>query len=151
MSWVPVSRSSRTSPIIQAVHHHPLLVTLSESFYLSLYNITLNTITHTQALSSFTSFSPSSLVLSTTVPGIFKLVLSYAVPVYPQHWSVGATELIISSSSSMTVSTSRTTKAFDVPQGWLNEQKMRAAQEQWSRKAARVADTNRWEMGCARF
>ena len=141
MSWVPVSRSSRTSPIIQAVYHHPLLITLSESFYLSLYNVTSNTITHTQTLSSFTSFPPSSLVLSSTVPGIFKLVLSYAVPVYPQHWSVGATELIISSSSSMTVSTSRTTKAFDVPQGWLNEQKMRAAQEQWSRKVARVADT----------
>lgn len=141
MSWVPVSRSSRTSPIIQAVYHHPLLVTLSESFYLSLYNLASNTITHTQTLSSFTSFPPSSLVISSTSPGMYKLVLAYAVPVYPQHWSVGATELIISSASSMTVSTSRTTKAFDVPQGWLNEQKMKVAREQWSRKVARVADT----------
>ncbi|KAK7692837.1 hypothetical protein QCA50_004472 [Cerrena zonata] len=141
MSWVPVTQSSRTSPIIQAVYHHPLLVTLSESFYLSLYNLTSNTITHTQTLSSFTSFPPSSLVLSSTSPGMYKLVLAYAVPVYPQHWSIGATELIISSSSSMTVDTSRTTKAFDVPQGWLNEQKMKAVREQWLRKVARVADT----------
>jgi len=28
---------------------------------------------------------------------IFKLVIAYSTPVYPKHWSIGATELIISS------------------------------------------------------
>jgi hypothetical protein len=30
----------RTAPIIQAVYHHPLLITLSQGFHLSLYNLT---------------------------------------------------------------------------------------------------------------
>ncbi|CAL1708019.1 unnamed protein product [Somion occarium] len=141
MSWVPVSRTPRTSPIIQAVYHHPVLITLSESFYLSLYDLSSNNIVHAQTLSSFTSFPPSSLVLSSTSPGMYKLVLAYAIPVYPSHWSVGATELIISSSPSLGVTASRTTKAFDVPPGWIDEHKMKAAREQWGRKVARVADT----------
>ncbi|OSC99416.1 hypothetical protein PYCCODRAFT_1395326 [Trametes coccinea BRFM310] len=139
-TYQPSGRSSRTTPIVQAAYHHPLLVTLSKSFHLSLYDLSSDTVRHTQTLTSFTSYPPSSLVLSLQSPSTYKLVLAYAIPVYPAHWSVGATELIIDNTE-MTVSTTRTTRAIDVPQGWVDESKMRAVREQWSRKVARVADT----------
>ncbi|KAI0656649.1 hypothetical protein C8Q70DRAFT_921167 [Cubamyces menziesii] len=143
LTYQPSGRSSRTAPIVQAVYHHPLLVTLSQSFQLSLYDLSSDTVRHTQTLTSFTSHPPSSLVLSLTSPTTYKLVLAYATPVYPAHWSVGATELIITNTegSRMVVSNTRTTRAIDVPQGWVDEHKMRAVREQWSRKVARVADT----------
>ncbi|TFY69629.1 hypothetical protein EVJ58_g292 [Rhodofomes roseus] len=64
LTFVPTTRTARTTPIIQAVYHHPLLVTLSESFHLSLYDLSGDTVVHTQTLTSFTSHPPSSLVLS---------------------------------------------------------------------------------------
>ncbi|PCH43948.1 hypothetical protein WOLCODRAFT_133039 [Wolfiporia cocos MD-104 SS10] len=143
LTYAPTTRSARTSPINQAVYHHPLLATLSESFHLSLYDLSDNTIRHTQTLTSFTSHPPSSLVLSTISPSTYKLVLAYAIPVYPSHWSVGATELIIRGDpdARMTVTATRTTRAIDVPQGWIDENKLRLIREQWARKVARVADT----------
>ena len=152
------------SPIIKAVYHHPLLVTLSQSFSLCLYDLSSGLIRLTQTLNSFTSYPPASLVLSMLSRTTYKLVLAYAVPVYPGHWSVGATELIISKSStsltssslisppafyeefnhtlpsSMGVITTRTIRAVDVPLGWVDENKLRAMREQWSRKVSRVAD-----------
>jgi len=164
-SYKPPGPCSRASPIIKAVYHHPLLVTLSRSFTLSLYDLSSGVIQLTQTLSSFTSYPPASLVLSTPSPTTYKLVLAYAVPVYPGHWSVGATEVMISKSltlstdsrslisspaffeefkhalpSSMGVITTRTIRAVDVPLGWVDEKKLRAIREQWSRKVSRVAD-----------
>ena len=141
LKYVPSSITTRNSPIIQAAYHHPLLITLSESFRLSLYDLSDDKVSHTQTLSSFTSYPPSSLVLSCPSATAYKLVLAYAIPVYPAHWSVGATELMISPSPVMSVSSTRTTKAFDIPPGWVDEQKMQAVREQWSRKVSRVADT----------
>ncbi|KAF8806459.1 hypothetical protein BYT27DRAFT_7339095 [Phlegmacium glaucopus] len=164
-SYKPPGPCSRASPIIKAVYHHPLLVTLSRSFSLSLYDLSSGVIRLTQTLSSFTSYPPASLVLSTPSPTTYKLVLAYSVPVYPGHWSVGATELMISKSltlsmdsrslltpptffeefkhvspSSMGVITTRTVRAVDVPLAWVDEIKLRAIREQWSRKVSRVAD-----------
>lgn len=160
--YVPVSRNHRTSPIIQAVYHHPLLITLSKAFHLSVYDLSHNTVTHTQTLTSFTSFPPTSLVLSTPSSSTYKLVLSYTVPVYPAHWSVGATELIIAGANSppsnsspsetssvfsspppspMSIISTRTIRALDVPQGWIDQKKLHTMREQWSRKVSRVADT----------
>lgn len=143
LTFLPSTRSSRTTPIIQAVYHHPLLVTLSESFHLSLYDLSDSTVRHTQTLTSFTSYPPSSLVLSTPSATTYKLILAYAIPVYPEHWTVGATELIITNSASerMVVTNTRTTRAIEIPQGWVDEHKMRVVREQWGRKVARVADT----------
>lgn len=143
ITYMPTIQNSRTSPIIQAVYHHPLLITLSQAFHLSLYHLSDNAVTHTQTLTSFTSHPPSSLVLSAPSPSSYKLVLAYAIPVYPSHWSVGATELLISARAStrMAVTTTRTTRAIDVPQGWVDEHKLRLMREQWARKVARVADT----------
>ncbi|OBZ66562.1 hypothetical protein A0H81_13471 [Grifola frondosa] len=127
LTYVPSSKTARTSPIIQAVYHHPLLVTLSQSFHLSLYDLSSNTVAHTQTLTSFTSYPPSSLVLS-------------HLP--PRHTN-SFSQLIISNgeNSRMEVSATRTARAVDVPQGWVDEQKLRAMREQWARKVSRVADT----------
>lgn len=145
LTYVPAA-TARTTPIAQAVYHHPLLVTLSRSFHLSFYDLSSGSPVHTQTLTSFTSYPPSSLVLSAPSPSTYKLVLAYAIPVYPAHWSVGATELIIfhaasSSSGKMSVSATRTARTIDLPQGWVDETKLRAARAQWDRKVCRVADT----------
>ncbi|KAJ6625505.1 hypothetical protein B0H10DRAFT_613560 [Mycena sp. CBHHK59/15] len=155
-TYVPRRVTTRTAPIIQAVYHHPLLVTLSDAFTLSLYDLSSDTITHTQTLTSYTTFPPTSLVLSAQTPGNrYKLVLLYAVPIFPVHFSIGVTELIISgspapfsipssssaSAGSMSVISTRTTRALDVPAGWIDQEKLRSMKEQWSRKLIRIQDT----------
>ncbi|KAJ3763986.1 hypothetical protein EV360DRAFT_32345 [Lentinula raphanica] len=158
LSYTPSRRSHRVCPIIRAAYHHPLLITLSEAFTLSTYDLSSGSAVLIQTLHSFTSFPPTSLVLSTTATATYKLVLAYAIPVYPAHWSVGATEVIIAglprkselphSSSllapghaALSIISTRTTRALDVPQGWVDEKKLSLMREQWSRKVSRVADT----------
>lgn len=141
-SYLPALTVPRVAPVIQAVFHDTLVATLSESFHLSLYDLSTGSIVHTQTLSSFTSYPPTSLVLTPVTATTYKLILAYAIPVYPAHWSVGATELMISSElSSMTVASTRTIRAFDISAGWIDERKLRAMREQWGRKVAHVADT----------
>ena len=159
-SYLPSHRSERTSPIRQASYNHPLLVTLSHSFHLSLYNLSDGSVVHTQTLSSFTSFPPTSMVLT---PGSqnYRLIMAYSAPVYPNHWSAAVTILNISpsqpSTSRMrrslsiededmekepcTVTLSRTVRSWDIPPGWIDEKALRVMREQWGRKVARVADT----------
>ncbi|KAG9220660.1 hypothetical protein CCMSSC00406_0003759 [Pleurotus cornucopiae] len=170
--YVPTHRpgqhrlADRTSPIVQAVYHHPLLISLSKTFQLSIYDLSNNGAQHMQTLSSYTSYPPTSFVLSTPTPTTYKLVMAYAIPVYPSHWTVGATELIIAAHSSrssssaasdppspssvfgpgplsspLTVVSSRTARALDVPPGFIDDNKLRLMREQWGRKVARVADT----------
>lgn len=163
-SFVP-SRRGLPLPVMQAVYHHPLLVTLSPDFTISLYNLEFDGVKLIQTLTSFTSFPPVSMILSAPSPGTYKLVLAYAIPVYPQHWTAGATELIISNprmvvpsschplpsdsppsretssqSDVLTVLGTRTARAVDVPFGWIDERKLRVMREQWCRKVTRVAD-----------
>ncbi|KAJ7287777.1 hypothetical protein C8J57DRAFT_1117815 [Mycena rebaudengoi] len=151
-TYVPRRICSRTAPIIRAVYNHPLLITLSEAFTLSLYDLSSDTITHTQTLTTYTTFPPSSLVLSAQTPGNrYKLVLTYAVPVFPLHFSIGVTELIIASSprpssdsapaGSLSVISTRTTRALDVPAGWVDQEKLRSMNDQWGRKLLRIQDT----------
>ncbi|KAK0241741.1 hypothetical protein EDD85DRAFT_820153 [Armillaria nabsnona] len=158
LTYVPATRTTRTCPIVQSVYHHPLLISLSQDFSLSIYDLSGDTVTHTQTLTSFTSFPPTSLVLSTPSPSTYKLVMAYAIPVYPAHWSVGATEVVISGHSystsnisrssalaldtePMTVVSTRTTRSFDLPSGWIDERKLRSIREQWGRKVSSIADT----------
>jgi len=163
LTYCPNRGNLNSSPIIQAAYHHPLLVALSHTFNLVMYDLSNGTIKHIQTLTSFTSFPPTSLVLSTPTPTAYKLVLEYAIPVYPAHWSVGATELVISGAgisstptllslpstlsaafpavNPMRVLSIRTTRAIDIPQGWADKQKIHSMREQWGRKVSRVADT----------
>lgn len=132
---------------MQAAYHHPLLVTLSNAFQLSFYDLSDENVQHTQTLSSFTSYPPSSLVLSgPSSHRSYRLVVSYVVPVYPAHWSVAATELTIAahgntSNTPCSVVGTRTARAIDVPAGWIDEDKYKEIRAQWGRKVRRVADT----------
>lgn len=145
LTYIPLSRNDRTKPIVQAVYHHPIILTLSQSFKLSIYDLSHESgIRHVQTLSSFSSYSPTSMVVSplSGTPNALKVVLVYTVPVYPNDWSAGVTELIISSTSSgASVSSSRTIRAFDVPHGWIDDLKLKALKEQWGRRLGRVVDT----------
>ncbi|KAL0956433.1 hypothetical protein HGRIS_002581 [Hohenbuehelia grisea] len=159
LAYVP----SRRSVIIQAAYHHPLLITLSQTLRLSIFDLSQDSVTLVQTLTTCTSYPPTSFVLSNPTPTTYKLVMVFTVPVYPSHWSIAATELVIAGYSDkpnsisllppspslsvdsfaepMTVTTSRTVRALDVPQGWIDEQKLRAMREQWSRKVNFVAQT----------
>lgn len=159
LAYIPLPR--HRSPVMHAAYHHPLLVTLSHTFTLMIYDLSGDTITHTHSLSSFTSHPPTSLIMSAMPSSTsYKLILAYAIPVYPAHWSVGATELIISASGSVTstsalsgatgpvpfstnftVAGTRSARAFDVPQGWIDDVKLQAMRAQWGRKVKQVADT----------
>ncbi|KAL5507328.1 hypothetical protein ACEPAH_6784 [Sanghuangporus vaninii] len=154
LTYHPRNKTDRTAPVRQAAYQHPLLVTLSHSFKLSLYDLT-DGVVHTQTLTSFSSYPPTSMVL-TSGPKGYKLVLAYSAPVYPSDWSVAVTVLTISPANPdlaasddreeedslrpFTVVTSKTVHAFDVPIGWLDEAALCVMKEQWSRRAARVAD-----------
>lgn len=157
LAYIPLPR--HRPHVMHAAYHHPLLVTLSHTFTLMIYDLSEDTITHTHSLSSFTSHPPTSLILSALPSSTsYKLILAYAIPVYPAHWSVGVTELIISSSGSVTatgalsgttslspanftVAGTRSARAFDVPQGWIDDEKLKAMRAQWGRKVKQVADT----------
>jgi hypothetical protein len=141
--YVPQISTSRTAPILQAAYHYPLLATLSKSFHLSLYDLSGPQPRLQHTLTSFTSYPPSSLVLSAPAPNSYKLVLAYAVPVYPAHWSVGATELQLTTNAtgSIAIKGTRTARAFEVPPGWVDPTKLRTMREQWDRKLTHVADT----------
>ncbi|CAK5281759.1 unnamed protein product [Mycena citricolor] len=145
LTYIPQRPSSRTTAIIQAVFHYPLLISLSEAFTLSIYDLSADTVKHTQTLTTYTAFPPTSLVLSAQPGDRYKLVLTYAMPVFPVHFSIGATELIIASShdpmASLTVISTRTARALDVPPGWIDQDKLRCLREQWSRKLLHIQDT----------
>ena len=159
--YAPPFKTPRTAPISQVAYSHPVLVTLSENFSLSVYDLSHEVMQVLHVLTSFTSFPPSSLVLTIPEPQTYKLLLTYASPVYPAHWSVGVTEVILSSAAlhasaaSLTSParplplhlTTRSTRAFDLPADWIDEAKLRNVREQWGRKVGSVASTQtdgRW-------
>lgn len=147
LSYVPTGRRHRTTFIVQAVYHHPLLIALSTSFDLTIYELPSNTsdgppqIRLTQTLTSFTSYPPTSLILSNPTSQTYKLVLAYSVPVYPSHWTVAITELAI---SSFIVQSTQSTSAFDLTPGWspLTHELSETMSEQYALKLAEVSSTS---------
>jgi len=167
-NYRPSSPTTRTTNVTKAAYYHPLLITLSDDFSLSVYDLSSGTVRHTQTLSSFTSYPPASMVLSSPSTMAYKLVIAYSIPVYPEHWSIGATELLIAKSSdsapsmssnstifsspsfredykypltaTMSILSSRTIRAFDTPTGWVDENTLRLMREQWGRKLFNVSD-----------
>ncbi len=163
----PSRNSSTAFNIIRAAYYHPLLVTLTGTHTLSIYDLSSGNVQHTQTLTTFTCYPPASLVLSSPSITLFKVVIAYASPVYPQHWSVGATEIKISrvadqpatiltgsgvfssplfreefrslAASAMMVISTRTTRALDVPNGWIDTDALMTMREQWGRKVYNVA------------
>lgn len=163
----PSRNSSTAFNITRAAYYHPLLVTLTGTLSLSIYDLSSGNVQHTQTLTTFTCYPPASLVLSSPSITLFKVVITYASPVYPQHWSVGATEIKISrvadkpatistgsgafssplfreefrslAASAMMVISTRTTRAFSVPNGWIDTDALLTMREQWGRKVYNVA------------
>ncbi|VDB87355.1 unnamed protein product [Peniophora sp. CBMAI 1063] len=143
-SYTPPAPSRRVTPIIQVAYHHPLVVTLSESFSLSVYNASAPQISLVHCLTSFTSFPPASLVLTAPSLTSYKLLVSYCCPTYPRHWSVGMTEVLIrltTASAAFELQSTRSIKALDMPVGFIDDAKMEALKEQWGRKVPAVAAT----------
>ena len=147
LSYVP-TRLHPTTPIVQAVYHHPLLITLSASFDLTIYELPSTEsdgispqIRLTQTLTSFTSYPPTSLILSNPLPATYKLVLAYSVPIYPSHWTVAVTELTV---SAFTVQSTQTTSAFDLNPGWspLTYTLSESLGDQYARKLSQVSSTS---------
>jgi len=93
-----------------AAFHSSLLVALTSTFQLEMYEVTEDTIQPLRTMSSFSSFPPSSLTLCRT-QSAYKILLSYAVPVYPQHWSVATTELSVREGEDQFIS--RTIRVFN--------------------------------------
>lgn len=123
LSYTTLLPRQRGGPIVQAVYHHPLLISLSSLFNLCIYEVPSFDaagplqVRLAQVLTSFTSYPPTSLVLSRPSAQLYKLILAYTVPVYPQHWTIGVTELIISSFS---VQSTQSSTAFDLAPGWTS-------------------------------
>lgn len=151
LSFLPSHRSERTAPITQAAYYHPILLTLSATFALSIYDLSEHgKIKHTQTLTSFTSYPPTSIIVSPShgTQNVLKVVLVFSVPVYPRHWSVGVTELLIRLGGDVggiftpsTLISTRTVRTYDLPLGWIDEEQFRVSQEQWGRKVEKVVDT----------
>jgi hypothetical protein len=158
--------SRQSSNTIDAAYYHPLLVTLADPFSLSIFDLSSGSVRHTQTLTTFTCYPPASLVLSSKCATQFKLIITYTIPVYPQHWSVGVSEIRISrvadsslrmssqtglssassfredfrsSAYTMAVVSMRTIRAFDVPNGWVDDTALMTMREQWGRKLLNVA------------
>ena len=93
-----------------AAFHSSLLVALSSTFQLEMYQVTEDIIQPLRTMTSFSSFPPSSLTLCRT-QGSYKILLSYAVPIYPQHWSVATTELSVQEGEDKVMS--RTIRVFN--------------------------------------
>ena len=151
LTYIPSQRTERTAPIIQAAYYHPILLTLSTTFNLSIYDLSeYGKVKHTQTLTSFTVYPPTSIVISSShgTRNILKVVLVFSVPVYPRHWSVGVTELLVKIGddlggirTSPTLISTRTVKSYDLPFGWIDEEQIRNTREQWGRKVEKVVDT----------
>jgi hypothetical protein len=129
------STTLRSPIIVNAAYHHPLLIALSSSFHLSVYvlpdtppghhNTPLQPILK-QTLHSFTSFPPSSMSLTrvstSNTSSQYKLILTYSVPVYPEHWSLGAAEIcftVHTESQDVNLTSSRNTTALR--SGWFTD------------------------------
>jgi len=151
LTYLPSHRTERTAPIIQAAYYHPIMLTLSAAFALSVYDLSeRGKVTHVQTLSSFTSYPPTSIILSPFhgTRDVLKVVLVFSVPVYPRHWSVGVTELQIKLGDDLggtftlpTLISTRTVRTYDLPLGWIDEEQFRITQDQWGRKVEKVVDT----------
>jgi hypothetical protein len=137
---VTTPRTPRSS-IQYSAYHSNILVALSETFQVDIYHLPTtssdtkkNDVKASEAvstekpilictLSSFSSFPPASLRISRpTTSAPHKVLLSYAVPIYPAHWSVATTEFLINPPSPTTavdITSTRTLRVFHG--GWTIE------------------------------
>ncbi|KAH8828507.1 hypothetical protein DL96DRAFT_1603531 [Flagelloscypha sp. PMI_526] len=147
MTYVP--HRQQAALVLQAAYHHPLLVTLSDAFQLCIYDLSNDSIHHKQTLTSFSTYPPTSFVLSRPLASsTYKLVMAYAMPVYAFQLQVYPQTLFPTAQEVMkSLFHTGSPPIMDVPQGWVDETKLKAMREQWSRKVTSVSETQtdgRW-------
>ena len=114
-----------------------MLVTLSESFTLSVYDLTHPRIPNLQVDINLCE----SRLPSTLERGRYRSHSNAAL-----HAPTSAFTSPTRRPSSLLLST-HSTRAFDIPVGWVDEAKLRVVREQWGRKVGSVAGTQtdgRW-------
>lgn len=138
------------APPSHSAFHGSTLVTLTSTptCQISIFGIGTS-ITRLHVLNSFSSFPPTSLILSQPTSGHYKALVSYASPVYPHHWSLSTTQVSIAETGEIT--SSRTNRALEVGGDFelvLEDDvdqpasvRLRRQRDQWSRKLFRVVAT----------
>lgn len=87
------SGESDADPVVLAAFHHPVLVTCTLSFRVSVYVLS-STVTLVRTLHSDVAFHPAALSLSPHA-GAYRATLTYCTPVYPSSWTVSVQELAV--------------------------------------------------------
>ncbi|KAF8608584.1 hypothetical protein BDV93DRAFT_541073 [Ceratobasidium sp. AG-I] len=150
-----------SAPVIQAAYHHPLLVTLTLSFRMSIFYVppapAIPTLKHT--LFSYSGFLPLTMTLSRyRTPDQYRILLAHASPIYPSHWSPSATDIMLStqlpslpphstpsasSNHAIVKVTSSASTNNSLPEGWIPDGTPDSIPEElrlrWSRKVSHVS------------
>ena len=150
-----------SAPVIQAAYHHPLLVTLTLSFRMSIFYVppapATPVLKHT--LFSYSGFLPLTMTLSRyRTPDPYRILLAHASPIYPSHWSPSATDIMLStqlpsllphstfsasSNHAIVKVTSSASTNNSLPEGWIPDGTPDSIPEElrlrWSRKVSHVS------------
>lgn len=148
-------------PVIQAAYHHPLLVTLTLSFRMSIFYVPPAPAAPVlkNTMFSYSGFLPLTMTLSRyRTPDQYRILLAHASPIYPSHWSPSATDIMLSAQLPQPPShhTSLTSPGHPVvkimssastnnnlPEGWIPDGTPDGIPEElrlrWSRKVSHVS------------
>jgi len=126
------------NPFFHAAYHHPLLVTVSEAYRLTIWRIPIigDPPVPVRTLKSFTTFPPSSLSLSAARGGGYKLIITHCTPVFPAHYLPAVLEVTLS--ARLDIISSRTSNPLGVAMTWLDQEDMDLRIKEWSHKMSGV-------------
>ncbi|EKC98293.1 hypothetical protein A1Q2_07307 [Trichosporon asahii var. asahii CBS 8904] len=97
--WDRRTRPRRTGvqddgdPVVLAAFHHPVLVTCTLSFHVSVYMLS-QSVSLVRTLHSDVAFHPAALSLAPHGSS-YRATLTYCTPVYPSSWTVSVQELAV--------------------------------------------------------
>lgn len=138
-------------PIIQSAYHHPLLVTITPTFRMSIFYLPPASAPPVlkYTLSSYSGFSPLTMTLSRyRTPDQYRVLLAHASPIYPAHWAPSATDIMLSMPHSDTPSAtvkilSSASTNNNLPLGWIPDGTPDGVPEElrlrWSRKVSHAS------------
>ncbi|QRV93882.1 hypothetical protein RhiJN_21900 [Ceratobasidium sp. AG-Ba] len=149
----PVAINLLSQNVIQAAYHHPLLVTLTTSFRMSIFYLPTApsppVLKHT--LSSYSTFYPLTITLSRyRTPDQYRVLLAHASPIYPAHWAPSAIDMMLSVTpihgspdlANVKIISSASTNN-SVPLGWIPDGTPDGVPEElrlrWARKVSHVS------------
>ncbi|KAG8746985.1 hypothetical protein FRC10_002784 [Ceratobasidium sp. 414] len=146
----PISITLSSLAIIQAAYHHPLLVTLTARFRMSIFYLPSAPappiLKHT--LWSYSGFSPLTMTLSRyRTPNQYRALLAHAAPIYPTHWAPSATDITLSTAGSSDPTAVKIMSSVstnnNLPVGWIPDGTPDGVPEElrlrWLRKVSHVS------------